>query len=289
MAWVATRTWTTGEIVTAAHGNSYWRDDLEYLKGRAGPITLEDNIVFGGAETVDGVDVSDHHARHENGGADEISVAGLSGLLADDQHVLDAEVLAVAAALVHAARHQNAGADEINVVGLSGLLADDQNPVTHGVAKHTDVTRYKFYTVQGALHDGVYTAYNRYPAIELGDNLDEYLKISGGAPADYSATVAVYIVWACNVGAGNARFQMLTNYGTSGQAHDVHGEDSGEFNTANGGAGITNWAAVAGSLAGLAKADHVTFHVVRHGTDAGDTINANLWVLGVMLAYTAEQ
>jgi len=36
-----------------------------------------------------------HAATHENGGADEISVAGLSGLLADDQHVLDAEVRAV--------------------------------------------------------------------------------------------------------------------------------------------------------------------------------------------------
>ncbi len=37
-----------------------------------------------------------HHTYHENGGADEISVTGLSGLLADDQHVLDAEVVAVA-------------------------------------------------------------------------------------------------------------------------------------------------------------------------------------------------
>ena len=38
----------------------------------------------------------DHSARHENGGLDEISVAGLSGALADDQHVLDTEVLNVA-------------------------------------------------------------------------------------------------------------------------------------------------------------------------------------------------
>ena len=55
------------------------------------------------------------------------NVSGLSGLLADDQHVLDAEVLAVAAALVHASRHQDTGADEISVTGLSGLLADDQH------------------------------------------------------------------------------------------------------------------------------------------------------------------
>lgn len=39
-----------------------------------------------------------HGSTHENAGDDEISVAGLSGLLADDQHVLDTEVTAVAVA-----------------------------------------------------------------------------------------------------------------------------------------------------------------------------------------------
>lgn len=34
-----------------------------------------------------------HKTRHQSGGADEISVAGLSGLLAADQHVLDTEVV----------------------------------------------------------------------------------------------------------------------------------------------------------------------------------------------------
>jgi len=71
--------------------------------------------------------VAAHAASHELGGADEIDVGGLSGQLADDQHVKDAEVLAVAAALVHAARHELGGADEIDVGGLSGQLADDQH------------------------------------------------------------------------------------------------------------------------------------------------------------------
>lgn len=39
-----------------------------------------------------------HGSTHENGGDDEISVTGLSGLLADDQHVLDSEITAVAVA-----------------------------------------------------------------------------------------------------------------------------------------------------------------------------------------------
>jgi len=36
-----------------------------------------------------------HKTSHQNGGGDEISIAALSGLAADDQHVLDAEVQAI--------------------------------------------------------------------------------------------------------------------------------------------------------------------------------------------------
>ena len=36
-----------------------------------------------------------HKTNHQNGGADEISVSGLSGVLANDQHVIDAEVQAI--------------------------------------------------------------------------------------------------------------------------------------------------------------------------------------------------
>ena len=61
-----------------------------------------------------------HASTHEDGGTDEISVAGLSGLLADGQ-----------TALAHASTHQNGGSDEISVAGLSGLLADGQTPLTH--------------------------------------------------------------------------------------------------------------------------------------------------------------
>lgn len=67
-----------------------------------------------------GTAVLGHKARHENGGADEISVAGLSGALADPQ-----------APSTHATSHQNGGTDEINVAGLSGLLVDPQTPTTH--------------------------------------------------------------------------------------------------------------------------------------------------------------
>lgn len=64
-----------------------------------------------------------HASSHQDGGGDEISVAALSGLLADAQ-----------TPLAHKTSHQNAGADEIDVGGLSGDLADLQDPKLHASA-----------------------------------------------------------------------------------------------------------------------------------------------------------
>ncbi len=47
-------------------------------------------------QTADDHHAESHAATHQNTGGDEISVAALSGLLADDQHVLDAEAIAAA-------------------------------------------------------------------------------------------------------------------------------------------------------------------------------------------------
>ncbi len=76
-----------------------------------------------------GVDIADHSTRHENSGLDEISVTGLSGLLADDQHVLDSEVTAVAVALT--TLHAN-----------TILKADsDHTPIELSIAEQTLVGR----------------------------------------------------------------------------------------------------------------------------------------------------
>lgn len=68
-----------------------------------------------------------HHATsHQNGGADEVSIAGLSGEAADPQP-----------AKAHKTAHQNGGSDEISIAGLSGEAADPQPPKTHGNAAHS--------------------------------------------------------------------------------------------------------------------------------------------------------
>ncbi len=93
-----------------------------------------------------------HHASHESGGDDEISVDGLMGLLADPQNAgqiggkpVDLTGLADGDALLydlagdqfvpgpaggmvpHHLEHESGGTDEISVEGLHGVLADAQN------------------------------------------------------------------------------------------------------------------------------------------------------------------
>jgi hypothetical protein len=56
-----------------------------------------------------------HKTSHQDGGSDEISVTGLSGLLGDAQ-----------TPLAHKTSHQDTGADEISVEGLAGELTAEQ-------------------------------------------------------------------------------------------------------------------------------------------------------------------
>lgn len=62
--------------------------------------------------TVGGPTAGLHAASHQNGGGDEVSVAGLSGLLADPQ-----------TAAAHAASHASGGADEVDMVQHLGVIA----------------------------------------------------------------------------------------------------------------------------------------------------------------------
>ena len=66
------------------------------LEGKDKAGILSDLNVADGADVTGSNAPQAHAASHQNAGGDEVSVTGLSGLLADDQHVLDAEALAAA-------------------------------------------------------------------------------------------------------------------------------------------------------------------------------------------------
>jgi len=70
-----------------------------------------------------------HATTHQLGGSDQITVQGLSGVLAENQPSSWALITGKPSTFTpaaHASSHQNEGADEISVAGLSGVLADLQ-------------------------------------------------------------------------------------------------------------------------------------------------------------------
>jgi hypothetical protein len=70
--------------------------------------------------------VTAHASQHEEDGDDEVSIDGLRGLAADEQHPRD-----------HASNHEAGGDDELSVDGLAGTLATPQPTAAHANEKHT--------------------------------------------------------------------------------------------------------------------------------------------------------
>jgi len=93
-----------------------------YCQGNIGPYTFDITPAPMGQVP------AGHNATHETGGMDEITLAGMLGLLGTPQ-----------TPALHAADHGDGQADEVNVAGLHGELADDQPALAHDIvgARHT--------------------------------------------------------------------------------------------------------------------------------------------------------
>lgn len=53
MAWTAPRTWTIGELVTKTILDTHVRDNFLYLKGNAGDVTIEDDVIIQQSTNID--------------------------------------------------------------------------------------------------------------------------------------------------------------------------------------------------------------------------------------------
>ena len=94
-------------------------------RGRVIPYTTSGDVVLGDG-TIGDVPLTAlpaHASTHQNGGSDEISVAGLSGLLADGQ-----------SPLAHQASHNNGGSDPLKLDDLA--TPDDNTDLNASTTRH---------------------------------------------------------------------------------------------------------------------------------------------------------
>lgn len=82
-------------------------------------------VVISGEAPEPPVTVPEHASQHQYGGADELSVEDLPGVLADPQ-----------TAAAHVASHQVGGSDQLSLDGLSGQAAEAQPADVHGNEAH---------------------------------------------------------------------------------------------------------------------------------------------------------
>lgn len=170
-----------------------------------------------------------HAATHENGGVDEMNVVGLSGLLADDQHVLDSEVVAVAIAITTLttrgdiiyrnatvpARLAKGAANTVLVMGandpawsatLAGLTLT--SPTINGTIATTGLTMPAF-TLGGAVAGGA-QALTNIQSMSLNDGISQYGDASLPIKLDASAAAGKFIILASRNAANNAQINRLT-------------------------------------------------------------------------------
>jgi hypothetical protein len=91
--------------------------------------------------------VAAHKTTHQNGGSDEINVAGLSGELADDQPTTWTKVSSKPSTFTpsaHKTTHQDGGSDEISIAGLSGEPAELTTHKADPDAHHSNLASLTF-------------------------------------------------------------------------------------------------------------------------------------------------
>ena len=243
-----------------------------------------------------------HAASHQNAGGDEVNVAGLSGLLADDQHVLDAEVLAVAAAVSHEDTHVDGGTDEIDssldgrAIGFSeqGDVVYASGATTLAALAHGNAGQVLTSGGHAANPSwgaggggGNYPIFisvsdpnsnkGRHKTVLMDDGVETTIREEFYIPSGFSSlTTAVAIV--IPLGTGNLDWEIATHFTGNGEQFDVHADST------TGTTAVTNGEReqfdISAALTGIAADDLVGIEFKRDGDDAADTVGAGVHLIG---------
>lgn len=216
--------------------------------------------------------VNVHHARQHAINA----AANHTGVITDVQHGVRATALA----------HGHGD--------LSGIAINDHHAQVHGVADHTDVTRELFIpSISHLISSGAESNAGGRSALVLGGaNADEpYVEHSFKVPDDFVSFTSVKAVWWCTVAAGDMRWDLSAQYAAVGEAINIHTDAPVWGVTATGGVNILNVQEPANplTLVNLALGDYLGIRFRRQGTNVADTLDANMYLMGLLFTYVASQ
>lgn len=212
-----------------------------------------------------------HASRHQNGGADEISVAGLSGLLADDQHVLDTEVIAA----VEAGTLSTVNIDGGTINGITDLAVVDGgtgSSTAAGARTNLGV---------GAIGElaevtlGTHTGGNYVADITAGALID----VSGGGAETATITVAVDLSELTDMTGAESGTDELVILDSGVQKRKAIGEiNLSSFNNDSG------WTTNVGDITGVTAGNDIT----GGGTSGTVTITLDTTLTTVTSMYNAS-
>jgi len=125
-------------------------------------------------------------------------------------------------------------------------------------------------------------------------SVDAALKMSAftfRVPSDFVSFVSMKAVWISSAASGNMCWLLNANYGASGESFMAHSDYPPIAVTATGGSGIINVQEPANALAlaNIAKGDYCGIVFGRDAINAADTLDASVYLLGLLFTYLAEQ
>lgn len=242
----ATSKWIAEAAVPAAHdlgGAQHNADTLADLNTKVSDATLDDSG--------DPRDPNAHKTSHQEGGTDEINVAGLSGELADDQPVKSHTI-------------------------------DKHTDVTR-----TLFVPVGFYAVTGTAEQGANRPIISLPAT---GNSYTYISFSCPNDFVSFGSLKVCWITKGDGTAGNDWVcDPDAYYSAGGEGSTTHSE-APTNTTIDCAAQYSYYETEIGfTLSSLAKGDNVGVAIVRKGDDAADTWEGVICLVGLLLTYTAEQ
>jgi len=171
---------------------------------------------------------------------------------------------------------------------------DDAPPADHGADKHTNLPRFLFLPACQAYFIGGSCSGDISPW-SSGKGLTNAAQpdfcLSTKVPLDFLALLSVKALWISTAASGNMYWRFYTNYAAPGEHMGTHSDNPALGTTPTAGSWLINAQESANplTLPNITANDYLALRFKRQGDHGNDTLDADVYVLGLLFTYTANQ